>query len=74
MYSMKKIVYFILGLTLCSNALAQSDDCSGAVNLTPGATCTTTAFSNTENGQPEAGTPNPSCMTGTENLQMFGLV
>ncbi|MNU70784.1 PKD domain protein [compost metagenome] len=54
------------------SAWSQSDDCSGAGLLTINATCTNTAFTNDENGQPEAGTtPNPSCMTGTESSDVW---
>ncbi len=53
------------------NAQAQSDDCSGAPALTVNTSCTTTAFSNDENGQPEVGTPNPSCLSGTESSDVW---
>ncbi len=53
------------------NAFTQGDDCSGAVTLTVGTTCTTTGFSNNENGQPETGTPNPSCLSGTESSDVW---
>lgn len=59
-----QLIVFISAFT--SNIWSQSDDCAGAGLLTINANCTTTAFTNDENGQPEPGTPNPSCMTGTE--------
>ena len=52
-------------------AWSQSDDCSGASALTVNTSCTTTSFSNNENGQPETGTPNPSCLSGTESSDVW---
>ncbi len=51
---------------------AQSDNCSGATNLPVNASCTYSAFSNTENGQPETGgIPNPSCISGTQSADVW---
>jgi len=41
---------------------SQSDNCGGAVSLPVNATCVQTAFTNNENGRPETGAVNPSCV------------
>lgn len=61
------IILLLITCLFSFHLFAQSDDCSGATNLTVNATCTYTSFSNNENGQPETGTPNPSCLSGTES-------
>lgn len=62
----------LLTFTLISFfGLSQSDDCSGATALAVGAGCTTTAFANNENGQPEVGAPIPSCQTGTASSDVW---
>ncbi len=67
--SLLQLIVFISAFN--NNTWSQSDDCAGAGPLTVNATCTTTAFTNDENGQPETGTPNPSCMTGTESSDVW---
>lgn len=68
---MKKIVLMTFGLLMSLLVSAQSDDCSGAVTLTVNTSCSYTTFTNNENGQPEAGTPNPSCLAGTESSDVW---
>ena len=68
---MRYLLILFLVTFLANNSIAQGDDCTLATALTVGATCTYTAFSNTENGQPEAGTPNPSCLSGTESSDVW---
>lgn len=62
---MKRLLLLGLGLVLSNTLLfAQSDDCSGATNLPLNLSCSYTAFSITEDGQPEAGAIAPPCLGG----------
>lgn len=69
---MKKLVYIILFVILPQlYVFSQSDNCGGAVALPVNLTCVNTAFTNNENGRPEAGAVNPSCVGGNPGSDVW---
>lgn len=58
----KKIILSLSSIFLLfTTCYTQTDNCAGATNLPVNATCVQTAFTNNENGRPEAGAPSPLC-------------